>query len=512
MKSNASHSLRFWRALFRGEQIQETCLSPEVISLRAPSGNPLQQAQQSEANPSKKATLLKSTGAAACFMLSLALSVPALAATIRVPADYATIQSAVDAASSGDTIQIAGGVYAEQILIVSKNLTLSGQPGAIIRAFVGMAQTLLPYDGEPRAPLLGIVSSEAVVTGLAFEGEHLADAHTYSMVGVYYRGSSGRVENCRVEGFRGRVRLESSSGWGVKIANYSAGGPLVKVQVLNCIFGDNKRSVGVSGDDNAATSLRTSFTVQDNTITGIGPTDNGDELGIMIGAGASGNVTHNRIADHYSTAAGLAPSLGVFASDWIDVNDTRPRVALQPVHYENNTFVSNHVALASFTSSTSQIVNNMFQGSGNGNRFDIGLAVSGDRVNIATNRFSNLTRGVTLFGNDPDFGTMFGTSTNPQVTANRFCEVTDPVEIEPLVTGVSQQGTQFCPFPPPTLAIGAAVILSWPSDSDGWALEAAPVLTGPWTLTGMITTQQGGQNIAAVYTDSNHRFFRLERP
>ena len=203
----------------------------------------------------KKRTHLKSACAATTLMISLVSAPPGLAATIRVPADYSTIQAAADAASSGDTVQIAPGVYAEQILIVGKSLTLAGKPGAIVRAFVGMAQTLLPYDEENRAPLLGIVSSEAVVvTGLAFEGEHLADAHSFSMVGIYFRGSSGRVENCRVEGFHGTNQLTSINGWGIKVSNYSAGPSLINVQVLNCTFADDRRAIGFTGDENAADS------------------------------------------------------------------------------------------------------------------------------------------------------------------------------------------------------------------------------------------------------------------
>ncbi len=51
---------------------------------------------------------------------------PARAATINVPADYATIQAAVNAAAPGDTILIAPGVYQEQVVITTDNLTLAG--------------------------------------------------------------------------------------------------------------------------------------------------------------------------------------------------------------------------------------------------------------------------------------------------------------------------------------------------------------------------------------------------
>lgn len=44
----------------------------------------------------------------------------ASAAELRVPADHDTIRAAVNAARDNDTIQIASGVYTEQVEIVSK--------------------------------------------------------------------------------------------------------------------------------------------------------------------------------------------------------------------------------------------------------------------------------------------------------------------------------------------------------------------------------------------------------
>ena len=87
-------------------------------------------------NAMKKRTHLKSACAATTLLISLVSASPGLAATIRVPSDYSTIQAAADAASSGDTVEIGPGVYAEQILIVGKSLTLAGKPGAVVRAFV----------------------------------------------------------------------------------------------------------------------------------------------------------------------------------------------------------------------------------------------------------------------------------------------------------------------------------------------------------------------------------------
>ena len=61
----------------------------------------------------------------------LVLAGTTLAATITVPGDYATIQEAVNAASNGDVIEIAAGIYYPTATIntLGKAVTLRGVPG-----------------------------------------------------------------------------------------------------------------------------------------------------------------------------------------------------------------------------------------------------------------------------------------------------------------------------------------------------------------------------------------------
>jgi hypothetical protein len=86
-------------------------------------------------------------------LLLLLGSTSVCAETRTVPGDHLTVQAAVDAASDGDVIEIAPGVYAESVLITGKNLTLqsdfatSGDPAAVPGTVIGGAVD--PATGDP---------------------------------------------------------------------------------------------------------------------------------------------------------------------------------------------------------------------------------------------------------------------------------------------------------------------------------------------------------------------------
>jgi pectin methylesterase-like acyl-CoA thioesterase len=46
--------------------------------------------------------------------------------TVGLGGTYSTIQAAVDAAGNGDTIEIAAGIYREQVTVDGKNITIHG--------------------------------------------------------------------------------------------------------------------------------------------------------------------------------------------------------------------------------------------------------------------------------------------------------------------------------------------------------------------------------------------------
>src|SRR5512143_339841 len=77
---------------------------------------------------------------------------------LKVPGDYATIQAAVDAASSGDIIQVKAGVYNENVVIVTSGLRLHAGSGAVIDG-AGLTGSGILVLGTAADPVTDVVVS-----------------------------------------------------------------------------------------------------------------------------------------------------------------------------------------------------------------------------------------------------------------------------------------------------------------------------------------------------------------
>lgn len=103
------------------------------------------------------------------FLLTLALTT-AFAATIRVPTDYTTIQAAILAANDGDIIQVAQGVYAENITITSSKLTIIQGGWSQDFTFRSDDSSLTIIDGGGNGQVINIRADTGVTIKLTIQG------------------------------------------------------------------------------------------------------------------------------------------------------------------------------------------------------------------------------------------------------------------------------------------------------------------------------------------------------
>ena len=249
----------------------------------------------------RKLIALTTPALAAAFTLMTFGAVEAQAATCTVPGTHATIQAAVNDTACSN-INVAPGVYDEQVTVMRHNVTITGSGEDItsIRPTTVTANATSLFSGAPIAAIVLVSNAGGVtVENLTVDGGLAApNACAPTYVGIFYRAASGSISethvtnifNPSVAGCQGFLGIFVQSG---------KGGPGQNSSVV--IDGNTVDNYGKNGI--TANEPGTFVTVSNNTITGRGQLALGDaaQNGVQLANGAHGKVTNNNISNNYYT-------------------------------------------------------------------------------------------------------------------------------------------------------------------------------------------------------------------
>ncbi len=374
-------------------------------------------------------------------------------------APCATIAYALTQASSGSTIRVAGGTYAQQLVVPgTENVTIAGgwAPKGTSVSPVVVDPSALPVaepDTDSSYPQYAIVDAlpgsqvslqDLTINGSGAEGQFTSCADDF--VGVYYRDASGALNDVTVTGVELAPDLFGcQDGLGVYVATNSGKSSNVGMSSLNV---NNYDKNGITCDD-----AGTSCSVASSTVAGIGPTSAIAQNGVQIAFGAVGSVTNDVVTGDNYTGVNDADSTGILVfggcGEPLDANVTAAGNWLQGD--DIGVYLGNYNAACTAASSTpsrdtarSNTISNAnglgsadanVSGSGYPYGYQAGITDCGNQDSIVANAISGA-----------GYATV-GTVSDPEPAFYRPIDVISCPAVSPVVAFNTYDGAPYNPSP-----------------------------------------------------------------
>jgi hypothetical protein len=257
-------------------------------------------------------------------------------------ATFTTIQSAVLAASSGDRINVCPGTYHEQVK-VTKRLTIQGiavgnQNLAVIMPTGTLVNSSSLTSAAPIAAVVLVDGTEKVnLNNLTVDGStNGLSGCGINLVGIYYRNSSGDVDNVAVKNIKlAPADFGCQSGLGIFVQ--SGNNKKSRVDISDSSVHDYQKN-GITANE-----VGTEVNITGNAVTGVGPTVQIAQNGIQLAFGAKGRVEGNSVINHvYSpctsgdNCAATSSNILIFNSNGVKVSGNNLGNSQVNIYYGGN--------------------------------------------------------------------------------------------------------------------------------------------------------------------------------
>ncbi len=251
------------------------------------------------------------------FLFTVAI-IPCIvsASTIHVPANYSTIQAAVTAALPGDTIAVNSGLYRENVMIFTNNITLtgvntgSGMPvvdggahGTIAIYIAGNNVTVQGFNVTNSTQGIGAFSEDILIYG------NIANNNSYAGIYLWSTTSNDTVK-ANIANNNNQYGIFSGRGSGNKIIGNTANNNTYD----GIYLGSNSPGDGVRNNVTGNTALYNmgnGIELYGNTYSIV----SGNTIkynawnGIVLGLGNNNTITNNTAV--YNNA-------GIIFGNWYD--------------------------------------------------------------------------------------------------------------------------------------------------------------------------------------------------
>jgi nitrous oxidase accessory protein NosD len=244
---------------------------------------------------------------------------------------FTKIQDAVNAAKPGDVIRVCAGIYHEQV-VIDKDLVIEADNGVVVKPVAAVANATGPSGDSIAAIIVAQNATNIQLEGFIIDGSanELMECAP-RLIGILYQDASGIVSHNAVRHMRLTSNLDGcQSGNAIEVESTTSGHAFVTI-TSNTV--DAYQKNGITANESG-----THVSINENTVTGVGPTVGAAQNGIQIGFGAQGQITSNSIANNIyqpcmstTTCPANAAGILIFQSDGI--------------HMEHNTLAANQVGI-----------------------------------------------------------------------------------------------------------------------------------------------------------------------